>query len=504
MESLTSSDSEPESASASDTDTEYDPRMAAQDDTELTNLIHNIDIEDGELKSGQGGDVNIVYLACQHGASIVKSHSLFPIFTNFKKLIYYGDPYHDTTNADMHQLGEDLIKNPKSINGKFYSNKKEHAGRSYIHAPPLVMVLKEEDQIDPDMDRFLGVWKLVFHGTSISSTKILNQQQWAQRGFGNFGVFVTQSILLDTLSNIVRENGDNVSDVSVGIFSCMSQVSRFSPVADLSRNMSYRSAFRSPVIMPDRSLFLDALPRQKLFSLAMFKAERALLQWEPLAWQSVVGCGLNVLAYHFPTTFSEDFARCTVTSLPKQGTSIFYMYTLLNRLAVDDTKYLIIRSPITEILYTNILSVIPENAIVVVKMYDNPHHKGGDSHTGHIISFTRRNDITEKGIVSNFYLVDPQAKKIIIINTSTEFIAAISTEYGNRFSYMDFVLIVRDRIGGNRNVYSDSTDITITEIIESVRGKIVKPLELYWGGKQTKNKNKRTKNKRTNKRTKKR
>jgi hypothetical protein len=89
------------------------------------------------------------------------------------------------------------------------------------------------------------------------------------------------------------------------------------------------------------------------------------------------------------------------------------------------------------------------------------------------------------------------------MNTSTEFIAAISTEYGNRFSYMDFVLIVRDRIGGDRNVYSDSTDITITEIIESVSGKIVKPLELYWGGKQTKNKNKRTKEQRTkNKRTK--
>jgi hypothetical protein len=54
MESLTSSDSESESESASASDTEYDTRMAAQDDTELTNLIHNIDIEDGELQSGQG------------------------------------------------------------------------------------------------------------------------------------------------------------------------------------------------------------------------------------------------------------------------------------------------------------------------------------------------------------------------------------------------------------------------------------------------------------------
>ena len=413
----------------------------------------------------------ILYVPCQHGTSPTLIHEVIYTRCDYNRLLHYAEPYKvlpfdaiapfvKTWYDQFDYVGGPTRTVPRwqdnptfrqaILTGSYVSKMATYQNKRYATIPPLLFIIQKSDLTgDKHFNVTMGVWRVVIRGNQITEVRnIVDAQTWAQTL--GFDQLVTASTLFRHLNAVVLANGDRPDAVEVGLASCHDQAYYESvlktPMLQGTGITSYDNAtVVSPSAIFDRTIFLSHRPDapinggSNIWLVLVTSTAPLHTNWEPLAKQTVVGCGMNTLAYY--GIINQAMARTRVCALPVKGQSIFSVYSLIRLHYPQDNKFIVTRFPIQHgvgVIMHLMTEPIAVGSAIIIKIYDvHDNPSGGFSHLGHTIS------IYNNG--TSLMLIDPQAKIFVHFTTAQELYGLLSHYYPTK-KFMDIVFGV-----GNQN-----------------------------------------------------
>jgi hypothetical protein len=333
----------------------------------------------------------ILYLAIQHSETVA-SRKRYIIPTHFPRVIEYTIPI-EIQGVILSDI-TDAVGNGRLSNYLLTGTTNNVPIR--INEQPCITLQARRYFMIQETHSSVGVWKLTFGPDRIitSCTKVVGEKEWTTKFGGYYPEHtLTNVFLLNSIANVVKNNGDDFKRVEVGIIGCESPLEHdeipieHEPLPQLRPNKTLfikdkkelNSSF-IPVYLPLNPSVFDGTPIR------------------PLAGQYRLGCGLNILSLYGIINKKDAEGRICTTSM--MGTSIFSMFSLISEF-LPPTVFLIIRFSLDNairFMLDHILQPMPNDYGIIVKLY-SMDKISTPTHHGHSISISRHD--------GEIYKIDP-------------------------------------------------------------------------------------------------
>jgi hypothetical protein len=424
-----------------------------------------------------------LYLWVIHGINVSAKNVHHPMEYKFKSLSFYAKPFEILNLGYLYTLASkpcDFL-----LSCPLLPLKDKETDKTIVYVPPLVFSLFSND--NEGLKEHIGLWKLKIK--KIKNKKEKNDEQHCEllepqveqpRLFGQqqllnydylaakYGIsttsindnhFISYAQLFSETETILRQQGIQISNASIGIFSCQAP----SYVYAVEYNTTTSSLIANISVEIPRANIVGNLNDNK-YSLFSIIGADLTQRWSALATLKTQGCGLNVLAYL--GIINQDSAREKTTCLESgHGTSIFKIVDYINLKYQQDlndqygtSKFAILRVDYNkgmEFLF-KILTQSSENTAIIYKEYIHDTYEGKTNYYGHTVALCKAE--------GNIFKLDPQQSSF----TRYEDIKSNAT-------FMDLIFFETPRLEGHLRYITHSFNAAV----------LTRPNNISYGGEKT-------------------
>ena len=294
-------------------------------------------------------------------------------------------------------------------------------------------------------------------------------------------------------------NITNINNVNLGLYACQTGLLQYEK--DYQPQQQHRDINDDLESLHNKA---ELIPSSYInerhisyFSLATTLVDNNLMsqrlstqQWNALATMTHQGCALNVLSYY--GIISQPRARERVVCLTLKGTSIFSIVNYIHNYYTYTGKFAITRLTLAnglKVLYDFIaqnLQPHPSSCVIIFKIYakNKIPNKEEYSDVGHTVSVCF--DFNTKSV----WFIDPQIQlKIQLTNDPNQLGIIMSHNYPN-MNFIDLIMC-----GDYTNTFVGPV-ITFNEMVDLIQQNILTirdvPQNLFYGGKKSSIKTKRS------------